>query len=222
MFVLTTISDVIPILPSEFRKSSAHAIQDNIHNKYSNKVVQNVGLCICLWDLLKASEGMITGGDSRVHVNVVFRLVVFRPFKGEILQGTICDDNEDGIRLHLDFFEDIWVPKNLLFEGAYYAVPEPPEDLSQEQRANWPKRKEWIWKPNDEEYAFSLNERIRFRVEAEIWHDHTPQKLIMGDNGKLMMPSSKDREVPYTIIASMAMNEMGPLFWWEDRSEEDS
>jgi len=64
-----TISDVIPISPSEFKKPSAHALEDNIHKKYANKVIQNVGLCICFWDFLKASDGQIMGGDANVHVN---------------------------------------------------------------------------------------------------------------------------------------------------------
>jgi DNA-directed RNA polymerase III subunit RPC8 len=60
---------VIQITPTDFRKPSAQAIEDNIHEKYSNKVLQQVGLCICFWDLLKASEGLISQGDGMVNVN---------------------------------------------------------------------------------------------------------------------------------------------------------
>lgn len=112
----TTISDLIQIAPHDFRKPSAQAIEDNIGRKYANKVVQNVGLCICFWDLLKASEGLISQGDGMVNVNgneyprhtrlpkcsllgaVEFRLVVFRPFKGEIIHGVILDSSVEGIR----------------------------------------------------------------------------------------------------------------------------
>jgi DNA-directed RNA polymerase III subunit RPC8 len=80
-------------------------------------VLQNVGLCICLWDVLRVSEGLIGQGDGNVNVNsqfteklqgmnfqadkltVEFRLVVFRPYKGEILQGVILEsDSPDGLR----------------------------------------------------------------------------------------------------------------------------
>jgi DNA-directed RNA polymerase III subunit RPC8 len=108
-------SDVIPIAPADLGKEHAHAIQDGIHSKYSDRVLHEVGLCVCLWDLLSVSEGLINAGDSRVFVDgewsggasrlgadgrraVTFRMVVFRPFKGEILQATIFRINKDGIQ----------------------------------------------------------------------------------------------------------------------------
>jgi DNA-directed RNA polymerase subunit E'/Rpb7 len=60
---------------------------------------------------------------------VTFRILVFRPFKGEIIQGTILYADLEGIRgkiqrrrlcyssldiVTLDFFDDIWIPKALL------------------------------------------------------------------------------------------------------------
>ena len=37
--VKTTISDLVQIIPEDFRKKSAEAIEDNLNAKYSNKVV---------------------------------------------------------------------------------------------------------------------------------------------------------------------------------------
>lgn len=45
-----------------------------------------------------------------LSISVEFRLIVFRPFKGEILEGTLHDCDPTGITIHLDFFNDIWVP----------------------------------------------------------------------------------------------------------------
>ncbi|KAI9819545.1 MAG: DNA-directed RNA polymerase III subunit rpc25 [Pycnora praestabilis] len=118
MFILTTISDLVQISPDDFGKSSAEAIEDNINAKYANKVIQKIGLCICLYDLLKASEGLIGHGTGIVNVNVEFRLVVFRPFKGEIILGKISSASEYGIKIRLDFFDDIFIPPHLLFEGS--------------------------------------------------------------------------------------------------------
>lgn len=82
-----------------------------------------MGLCICFYDLLSSSEGLIGHGEGNVHVNgiskqaalllgnigivftradqqctVEFRLIVFRPFRGEILEGTIVDAEPSGMR----------------------------------------------------------------------------------------------------------------------------
>jgi DNA-directed RNA polymerase III subunit RPC8 len=121
-------SDVIPIAPADLGKEHAHAIQDGIHSKYSDRVLHEVGLCVCLWDLLSVSEGLINAGDSRVFVDgegwsggasrlradgrraVTFRMVVFRPFKGEILQATIFRINKDGIQRKFQPRHDSTVP----------------------------------------------------------------------------------------------------------------
>ncbi|KFY41487.1 hypothetical protein V495_04911 [Pseudogymnoascus sp. VKM F-4514 (FW-929)] len=78
MFILTKISDLVQITPEDFSKPSKQAIEDNINAKYANKVIQKIGLCICLYDLLTSSEGLIGHGTGLVNVNVEFRLVVFR------------------------------------------------------------------------------------------------------------------------------------------------
>lgn len=65
----TTIEDLIQIAPQDFDKPSAQAIKDAINAKYSNKIIQKVGLCLCMWDLLKASEGLIGHGTGLVNVN---------------------------------------------------------------------------------------------------------------------------------------------------------
>ena len=81
----TTISDLIQISPEDFQKPSAEALEDNINSKYAKKVwkqaselqdaessvqvLQEIGLCICMYDLLKASEGLIGHGTGIVNVN---------------------------------------------------------------------------------------------------------------------------------------------------------
>ena len=71
-----------------------------------------------MYDLLKASEGLIGHGTGIVNVNgplpgstprccrskadpnypVEFRLVVFRPFKGEVILGKISSSSLQGIK----------------------------------------------------------------------------------------------------------------------------
>lgn len=67
-------------------KPSGESIQDNINAKYANKVynlgpltevtmltalqvIQKIGLCICIYDILNASDGLIGHGTGIVNVN---------------------------------------------------------------------------------------------------------------------------------------------------------
>lgn len=49
-----------------------------------------------------------------IYTQVRFRLLVFRPFVGEILSGKVSSCTKDGIKVSLDFFENASVPKDLL------------------------------------------------------------------------------------------------------------
>ncbi|KAF2139129.1 uncharacterized protein K452DRAFT_255268 [Aplosporella prunicola CBS 121167] len=208
MFLTTTISDLIQIKPEEFEKSSIQAIKDAIHVKYANKVIQEVGLCICLRDILKSSEGLIGHGTGIVNVNVEFRLVVFRPFKGEIIEGKISGSNPQGINVQLDFFDDIFVPGPVnLFEGVKFNNAE----------------SVWVWTTETgDELFFDMEERVRLRVEAEVWTDLSPQApLIAGANGSGGEngeggEGSEERRSPYCVVASMQQAGLGPTLWWEE------
>jgi len=164
-----------------------------------------VGLCVCVWDLLSASEGLIKPGDSRVHVDVTFRMVVFRPFKGEIIQATIAKINQDGIQLKVDFFKDIWVPRSGLFPGTQFR--------------SYDGHDTFVWLTNAEEYGFFEAERVRFRVESEVWHDQTPRKFRRDDE-RVDDVVGVRKDVPYTIIGSMAAPYMGQIGWWCEDIEE--
>lgn len=156
---------MIQISPQDFEKRSAQAIEDNINAKYADKVIHRVGLCVALYDILHTSEGLIGHGTGIVNVNVDFRMIVFRPFKGEILMGKILSASDMGIRISMGFFDDIFVPApGMLFDPAKYIETEDGEWV-------------WVWESAPENLLyFDVNEMVRFRVEAETWTDLSPEK----------------------------------------------
>jgi len=62
---------------------------------------------------------MMGGGDKN---KVDFRLIVFRPFKGEVLTGRISSSTSNGIKVRTDFFDEISIPCQSLFEGSTLGV----------------------------------------------------------------------------------------------------
>lgn len=55
-------------------------------------------------------------GDASSYTPVEFRYVVFQPFRGEVLQGTIASCGPDGIWINIGFFRDVFVPPGKLPE----------------------------------------------------------------------------------------------------------
>lgn len=72
MFVLSEIDDTVKIVPSDFKKENVIAITDVLNQKYANKVVQDVGLCICVHDILSTSEGLILYLDGCSYIKGTF------------------------------------------------------------------------------------------------------------------------------------------------------
>ena len=196
MFILTKFQDLVQVPPHEFYKNDAQSIEDKINEKYANKIVQKVGLCISMYDLLKASDGMIGFGTGNMNINVEFRMIVFRPFKGEIFAARIKANTPQGIYLTTEFFDNIFVPETMLFEGCYYN-----EDESV-----------WIWQSGETPIYFDNGTNVHARIEKETWQDamQVDEKKAKIVNGTGAVP----QKVPYAIEASMAEMGLGGVEWW--------
>ncbi|KAI9846477.1 MAG: DNA-directed RNA polymerase III subunit rpc25 [Sclerophora amabilis] len=191
MFILTTISDLIQISPEDFRKPSAEAIEDNINAKYANKVIQKIGLCICMYDLLTASEGLIGHGTGIVNVN-----------------GSMMPSGR---------FERVWLS---VITGSGVSSDHLPTvqrgDHSREDQqliASWPTdnpvEQTWIWENDGTQLYFDVKETVRFRVESEEWNDQSPVAPVASNAG-----ASTERKSPYAIQGSMSQAGLGLISWW--------
>ncbi|KAF2634693.1 hypothetical protein P280DRAFT_463189 [Massarina eburnea CBS 473.64] len=200
MFILTTIEDLIQITPDQFNRPSAQALKDAINTKYSNKVIQNIGLCLCLWDILQTSEGLIGHGTGLVNVNVEFRMTVFRPFQGEILYGRIKSASPLGIVIDMDFTSEVFVPANALQENSEFDEAE----------------STWVWQTeNGSELFFDRGESVLFRVDREDWIDQKPTLVQKDANGHPI----EERDTAWRIIGAMNKSGLGPTLWWDDAEE---
>uniref|UniRef100_H3H2T6 Uncharacterized protein n=2 Tax=Phytophthora ramorum TaxID=164328 RepID=H3H2T6_PHYRM len=150
MFVLTRISDVIPVAPELFDADYTQVLVEEIDRKYANKVLADVGLCITLYDFVSIGDAYVHPSDGTSHSQVEFRMVVFRPFVGEVLKGRVVSCTEEHIRVSMDFVQDIIIPSYALQTPSYFDAAE----------------RLWVWKYSEgqEKFYMDLHEEIRFRV----------------------------------------------------------
>ncbi|KAJ2883471.1 DNA-directed RNA polymerase III complex subunit Rpc25 [Coemansia aciculifera] len=112
MFVLAVLRDTLKIVPSEFTKSREEALKYEINRKYANRVLHDIGLCMMVHDILEIDEGYVQHSEGWIWVKVIFRLIVFRPFKDEILVGRIRSASPEGIQVSMGEYngtEGVWV-----------------------------------------------------------------------------------------------------------------
>ncbi|AOA65096.1 RNA polymerase III subunit C25 [Komagataella phaffii CBS 7435] len=200
MFQLSVISDLIRVPPHLFHLPTDKAVLSEINIKYANKVIPKLGLFVSVWDLIEIQDGLLKPGDGATFITVKFRGIIWKPFVGEVLTGWIKKNTPEGIKVTMEFFEDIFIPKSLLFENAVYSGD---EDA-------------WIWKPDDDTSLYlDENEKIYFRIEEEVFTDIKPKGPDNSMNVTEEKESEENKVPPYAIIASCQTEGMGCVSWWE-------
>ncbi|KAG7216257.1 hypothetical protein INR49_029109 [Caranx melampygus] len=219
MFVLVEMVDTVRICPWDFHRQLNEAIAEELNKKLANKVVYNVGLCICLYDITKLDDSYIFPGDGASHTKVHFRYVVFHPFLDEILVGKIKYCSQEGVHVTMGFFDDILIPPESLQQPAKL-YPELNDEAEQV----------WLWEYETDEGAHDLymdqGEEIRFRVTDEVFVDTSPTGPATATTETPAQPgqsttappppeaTGEKKEPPYTLIGTICEPGLGLLSWW--------
>ena len=108
----------------------------------------------------RTEEGKFKPGDGAAYIKAFFRLIVFRPFVGEVIVGSISRSDSSGILVTLGFFDFVFIPaSNLPVPSSYVA-----ED------------KVWKWDYGDSELYLDKDSDIRVQVTALIFNPINPTK----------------------------------------------
>lgn len=202
--------------------SSARA--ENIRNlfteliniKYKNRLIADVGLCLALWDLVSFSDPLIFPNDSATHVEVQFRMLVYRPVVNEIIQATVLNIDENyGITASLGFFANIQIPISNLPRPGYYDI----------------NKNAWIWQYVDDdeinqkevadvdeveaEFEIKLKDRIRLKI--------THVTFSSSDSTIATTTSSSIGGYPtMAAIGQMKDVGLGPPYWWDQDEQQEA
>ncbi|PIA18307.1 hypothetical protein COEREDRAFT_6548 [Coemansia reversa NRRL 1564] len=195
MFVLVVLRDTLKIEPAEFRKTREQALKDEINRKYSNRVLHDIGLCMLVHDLLEIDEGFVQHSEGWIWVKVKFRMIVFRPFRDEVLVGRVRSASPVGIEVSMGFFDDISIPANQMPVGSEFDGSEGV----------------WVWRYEGNELFMDLDEPIRFRVLDTVFLDVSPPRPVVGDADSV--PASYPP--PFSLIGTVVDDGLGLMSWWE-------
>lgn len=210
MFNLALIDDTIKIEASQLGLDTITALTFNINAKYSNRILPNVGLCISHFDYSSISEGRLTNRDGCTYYKVTFRLIVFRPFVGEMLEGFITSSDEGGIRITLGFFDDVHVSRDALpspcgydhSQAQWFSLFFPEDEMVQEDPLLSAEEDRWYLKKGD---------IVRFRVEGDEFNEPEPpgpntwgkKSLNVSNQEEIAAVGSATAIPPYRIRVSL-------------------
>ncbi|XP_052162514.1 uncharacterized protein LOC127779689 isoform X3 [Oryza glaberrima] len=193
MFVLSQIEHNLPMPPHLLSRPLVDAIKAELERLFLDKVVANLGLCVSVYDIRSVEGGFIFPGEGCSTYKVSFRLLMFRPFVGEVLVGKISGYDEKGLHVSLDFFSDISIPGHLMQYGTARALDG-----------------RWMLKTEDgDELYLDLDDEIRFLVSS-IKYPPIPVEQKETDRAF----------APMQIIGSIKGDGLGLLAWWAADEEE--
>lgn len=75
-------------------------------------------------EILGVGDKMVRANEGGYVVSVHFRIVAFKPFVGEVLEGALAESFEEGIRVSLGFFDHCYVSAEDLPQNSSYEVYE--------------------------------------------------------------------------------------------------
>ena len=75
---VTGLKDTLSVHPAQFGVPPDEALIAEINKKYANRVLHDLGLCVCLFDLVQAGEGKVRYGDGCLWYKGAFVSVSLR------------------------------------------------------------------------------------------------------------------------------------------------
>ncbi|KAI9342572.1 RNA polymerase III subunit Rpc25-domain-containing protein [Obelidium mucronatum] len=223
MFSVIVLEDTVRVLPADQRKGLPDAVTDELNKKYSNRIKPKVGLCIRVLDIVEIGDGIVHAClDGSGMFKAKFRLIIFKPFVGEILTGKVINMSPEGLRVSMEFFDDILIPDYLL---------KPNTNFNKTQG-------QWVWQYQDDESGDIQNmdidrdELIRFRVEAQHFNEVKPPLANANPNAVdpkraananlspvlapigAVAPGKEVRSSAFWLECSIIDDGLGLLSWW--------
>jgi DNA-directed RNA polymerase III subunit RPC8 len=155
---------------------------------------------VTLYEIVSIEGGTVYPGEGSAHFHVVFRVVVFRPFLGEVLEGKLKKADRSGIYVSCGFFEDVFVPEHLLQE---------PSEFDEAEQL-------WVWMYQGEQKMFmDLAEPIRIRVQAVRFPEQPRTAEELAGMGALEGATADGTFAPMVVMADINADGLGLLSWWQ-------
>ncbi|KAK9950976.1 hypothetical protein M0R45_006439 [Rubus argutus] len=199
MFYLSRIEHSLRLPPHLLSLRLQDAVMGELEKLFLDKVIANLGLCVSVYDIQSIKDHFILPNDGHPTLTVVFTLIMFRPFVGEIITAKVLESTADGLRLSLGFFDDIYIPSHRL------PTPSHKKDNLKKNSVMW------YWKPSDDEFSIELKDQIRFQVES-VNYPKIPTE----------QPENSKPFAPMEVKGSIDFDGLGPVHWWQDVDEEAS
>ena len=202
MFQIATLEDgAVKVPPANLGKSTLEAVTQELESLYVDKILPECGgMCVTLYEITKITGGTVLAGEGCVCFEVTFRVVIFKPFIGEVLEGTLTSADRYGANVSIGFFGDIFIPARMMQD---------PSDYDESEKV-------WVWNYNGERLFLDEGKKVRVKVAQVKFptHPKTAEELenLIPESGA----KSDGSFAPMVVIADINLDGLGSCSWWDD------
>ncbi|GER29718.1 DNA-directed RNA polymerase III subunit RPC8 [Striga asiatica] len=221
MFFLSKLEHTLRLPPHLLSLPIEKAIRGELEFLLLDKVIENLGLCVSVYDIQSINGGFVFPGNGASTHTVVFRLVMFRPFVGEVISARLMESTKDGLRfsiseieldlsqssinlclaVSLGFFEDVYVPVPCL-NSPNHSEPDPTIKGGVK----------WVWEYEGENYPIDGEDEIRFKVLSV---SYPPIPLDHGEANENDKEHKVVKPVALMVVTgTIDADGLGPISWW--------
>lgn len=105
----------IELTPNFFQGDIRKTLQRRLHQEEEGRCVPNYGYIIAIIRVHHVGKGKIKAGTGSSYFTIEYTAVVFKPFKGEIIDGIIYEINTIGIRAYIGP-ADVFIPVGEIYD----------------------------------------------------------------------------------------------------------
>lgn len=91
MYSVVTVRDIVRIPPKEFGDPIMKAALMHLRKSSENVLDREIGLMIAVIDIDDIGQGRLMPGDGATYHSVQYRVLVFKPIRGELIEGNVVE-----------------------------------------------------------------------------------------------------------------------------------
>ncbi|MHA1245940.1 MAG: DNA-directed RNA polymerase [Candidatus Thorarchaeota archaeon] len=88
---MVTVRDVVRIPPSQFGQPLEEAAMVHLRKNHENVLDRDIGLMIAVIGIDEIGQGRLVPGDGATYHSVTYRVLAFKPIRGEVVEGNVVE-----------------------------------------------------------------------------------------------------------------------------------
>ena len=148
MFVVAAARAGVVLVPGNLGAEELPGeVWDRLESKVVGQALGSAGLCVSVHKVLGYSPGEVLHSEGSVQFSVRCQLMMFRPFKGEVLEGTVVACHPEGVVVDCGVAQ-AFIPRERLQQ---------PSEFDEQEGV-------WVWRESGEDLYMEVGHTVRFSV----------------------------------------------------------